>query len=102
MQLITSADFQNKLTYTGLTVVDFYADWCAPCRALTPTLEKLSDDLDDVQFLKLNVDESGDVAQKFGVSSIPTLIFFKNGTPVHTLTGLKSYEDLKEEIAKYA
>jgi len=102
MQLINSTEFNQKLSYSGLTVVDFYADWCAPCRALTPILEKLSDDLDDVQFLKLNVDESGDIAQKFGVSSIPTLIFFKNGAAVHVLSGLKSYEDLKEEIEKHA
>lgn len=103
MNLVSSTEFTQKLNdYKGLTVVDFYADWCAPCRALTPILEQLSDELDEVQFLKLNIDESRDIAQKYGISSIPTLIFFKNSEPVQTLNGLRSAEDLKEEISKYA
>jgi thioredoxin 1 len=60
-------------------LIDFYAAWCAPCKMLAPTIEKISENNPDVNVYKVNVDEQGQLAQKYGVMSIPTLISFKNG-----------------------
>lgn len=60
-------------------VVDFYADWCGPCKALAPVIEELSISETDVTFVKVNVDDSKDLANEYGISSIPTLVYFKEG-----------------------
>ena len=66
----------------GNAVIDFYADWCGPCKVMVPDLEKASQDLKDVNFGKVNVDGNQDLAGRYGVMSIPTLIFFKDGDVV--------------------
>lgn len=63
----------------GTTVVDFYADWCGPCRMLAPIFEEVSKELSDIPFLKVNVDKLQDIAINYRVSSIPTIIIFKDG-----------------------
>ncbi len=73
-------------------LVDFYADWCGPCKMISPILETIT----EVEVLKVNVDEFGELSQKFGVMSIPTLIYFENGTEKNKAIGFKN----KEEILK--
>lgn len=73
-------------------LVDFYADWCGPCKALGEVLEQL----DDIDILKINVDEHQDLAIQFGVMSIPTIILFDNGKEVKKNIGFLSLDDLKE------
>ncbi|MCB5223557.1 MAG: thioredoxin [Candidatus Cloacimonadaceae bacterium] len=63
----------------GMVLVDFWADWCMPCRMISPTIEELARDIPDVRFAKLNVDEFPELAGHYGVMSIPTLLFFKDG-----------------------
>ncbi len=75
----------------GIWIVDFYADWCGPCKMLAPILEQIKENV-----LKINVDEHEDLAQEFGVMSIPTVIFFKNGEEKNKIIGFRS----KEEILK--
>lgn len=83
-------------------VVDFWAEWCGPCKVLGPVLEEISGEVSDkATIVKLNVDESRELAQRYGIRGIPTLIFFKNGQVVSTLVGnqpkdviLKSIEAL--------
>jgi len=81
------------------TLVDFWASWCAPCLALAPTFEKLADNFSDqFNFAKVNVDEAPDLAGKFGIRSIPTLILFKDGKIAEQLIGRKSYDELAKVL----
>ena len=75
-------------------LVDFYADWCGPCRMLGPILEEL----DNIQILKVNVDNFHEIANRYGVMSIPTLILFKDGKEVSKMIGLRSKSDIEEMI----
>lgn len=78
--------------------VDFYADWCGPCKMVGPVVEQLSNEISDVAFVKVNVDEHPQIAQRYGVMSIPTMIAFKNGQAVKTMVGFKPKEALEEMI----
>ncbi len=84
---LTDADFDNQIS-KGLTLVDFWAEWCPPCRAVAPTIEKLGDEYDgQVTVAKVDVDANQQTAMKFRVMSIPTVILFKDGEPVELMVG---------------
>ena len=81
------------------TLVDFWAEWCGPCRMMTPELERAADILgDDVVVGKLNVDESRETASKLGIMSIPTLALFKNGEVVWSAAGLRTAQALVDDV----
>jgi thioredoxin 1 len=83
-------------------LVDFWAEWCAPCRTLAPTIEALADDWQDrARVVKLNVDESPAVTQRYGVRAIPTLILFKDGAEVERLLGALSKSELARKIDRH-
>lgn len=83
-------------------VVDFWAPWCGPCQAITPVLEELNKEYSGkIKFVKLNVDENSETAQKFRILSIPTIKLFKNGEAVERITGFKSKNDLEKVLNKY-
>lgn len=99
---VSDQSFNNDVEGQGTVVVDFWAPWCGPCKMLAPILEELSIELgDSVKIAKLNVDENPETASRFGVMSIPTLIFFKDGQPVDKVVGLNSKESLKNIVAKH-
>ena len=95
------------MTFSDLTnsdkpvLVDFYAEWCAPCRAMKPVLEDLKAQLgDEVVIFKIDVDKNPMIAERFSVRSIPTLILFKDGEPVWRKSGLASSIELKKAVSK--
>jgi len=92
---ITDAEFDSVLTL-GKVMVDFYGTWCQPCKVLHPILEKLEEEISDVTFVKINIDEQPDTASKFGVSCLPTLILFEDGEEVKRQHGATSVSKLKD------
>ena len=97
---IDSQEFATKIEEGNeLALVDFYADWCGPCKVIAPLVEELSVDYaGKVNFYKLDVDQNGDVAMKYGVRGIPTLIIFANGKAQDTLVGAVNKEKLSDFI----
>jgi thioredoxin 1 len=92
-------EFQEQLD-ESLTMVDVWAPWCGPCRTLTPIIEKVSEEK-NVKLLKINADESGDLATSLGVRGIPTVIFFKGDQEVDRIVGLKQATAYNEIIEKH-
>lgn len=99
---ITKENFENEVLKSDVpVVVDFWAAWCGPCKALAPRLEEADAKLDSkVKIAKINIDEEEELAAQFRVMSIPTLLLFKNGTPVEKSVGLVSTEELLEFAQK--
>ena len=93
---ITDASFDNDVVNSDKPVLlDFWAPWCGPCKQVAPTLEELSEEMDDVVIAKMNIDENPMVPTKFGVRGIPTMILFKGGKAVSTKSGAGSLTKLK-------
>ncbi|GKS13205.1 thioredoxin [Paenibacillus chitinolyticus] len=91
----TDHTFNNDLRSEGLTLVNFWATWCSPCRMLAPVLEDFdATRRDDVKIVKINVDENAETASFYGVMSLPTTILFKDGKPVNKQIGYMSQEAL--------
>ena len=99
---MNSEDFQNiVLANKEPAVVDFWATWCGPCKMLAPTIEELASELEGkIAVGKVDVDENRELAVKYGVMSIPTVIYFKNGEDVTRLIGVQSREKLLETANK--
>lgn len=97
VKTLTEATFKEEVLQAAQPVlVDFYADWCGPCRMLRPTLEELSEERTDVKFAAINIDENPDLADEFDISSIPCVILFKNGAEADRSIGLVPKEALED------
>jgi thioredoxin 1 len=94
---LTDETFAGK-TKSGLVVVDFYADWCGPCKLIAPVVEKLSQEMKEVKFYKLDVDANPHVAEQFGVRSIPTILFLKDGHEVDTIMGYMPEPTFRQKV----
>ena len=102
----TSNDFATEVLEASKTkpvLVDFFAVWCGPCQMQAPILDQVSEAIGDKAIVgKLNVDESGDIAQQFGVMSIPTLIIFKDGKPAKQFVGVQMKDSLLADLTNLA
>jgi len=95
---LTSSDFEATLN-EGVSLVDFWAPWCGPCRMIAPVIEELANDYDGkAKICKVNTDEEQDIAVKFGIRSIPTIIFFKDGKIEGQVVGAQSKAALAEKL----
>ncbi|QSZ40960.1 thioredoxin [Sulfurimonas aquatica] len=95
---LTSSDFESTLS-EGVSLVDFWAPWCGPCRMIAPVIEELAEDFDGTaKICKVNTDEEQDIAVKFGIRSIPTIMFFKDGEMVDQVVGAQSKQALADKI----
>lgn len=92
--------FQSEVAdHTGPVVIDFYANWCPPCRALSPILDRLADEFDGrIKFVKVNADESPELADSFGVTGLPTLVLMDSGHKVGQIVGLRDETQLRNEF----
>ncbi len=86
---LDSLNFKNEiLEHKGTALVDFFADWCGPCKMVAPIIDEIANERPDIVVGKINVDESSELAEKYGVMSIPTLIVFKDGVETERVVGL--------------
>jgi len=100
---VTDQTFQTEVLNSSTPVlVDFWAPWCGPCRQLAPTLERFAkESTGKVRVAKCNIQEEKMTAVQYRVTNIPTLVFFKNGTEIHRLYGLKTVDEMKSASSQY-
>ncbi len=98
MNYVSEEKELNEIAKEGITIVDFYANWCGPCRMLAPILEELEEERNDVKIVKVDVDDARELAVKYKISAIPTLIVFKDGNVVANEVGFMSKDDLNTMI----
>nr|WP_277346525.1 thioredoxin [Acidianus sulfidivorans] len=95
---LDSNTFDSFIKSHNVAVIDFWAEWCAPCIMLSPIIEELAKDYPNVGFGKVNSDENQDIAGRYGVMSLPTVLFFKNGEPVDEVIGAVPREEIESRI----
>ena len=102
MDAVSQDSFESEVISTpGKVLVDFWAEWCGPCRMISPVLEEMSGDYENVKFVKINVDEAPAVAQQFGVMNIPTILAFKNGEVKQRVVGAMAKAKLIDELSSF-
>ena len=102
LRIVSSKDFKELINSNELIVVDFYADWCGPCRMLSPNIDKLSEEYKNIKFAKVNVDDCSELAQELGITSIPAVFFFKDAKVINSFVGFKPYEEIKTIINNFS
>ena len=97
---ITDATFEEE-TSEGVVLIDFWATWCGPCKMQSPVIDQLSEEMDDVKFVKMDVDQNQETARTLGIMAIPTLLIKKDGRIVDRLTGYTPKEKLEQILDQY-
>jgi thioredoxin 1 len=98
---ITAAQWDEEVLGSELVIVDFWANWCQPCKMMLPVFQKLEEETPGLKIVKVDADNNADLVEKFGISSIPTMLLYKNGEHVWTITGAKPLGVLTEKVAPY-
>ena len=97
---LNEANFENEVEKNnGLVLVDFWAPWCGPCKMLSPIVDEIAEECNDIKVCKINVDEEQALAAKFGIMSIPTLVIFKNGNIVNKTIGVQPKSEILKMLA---
>lgn len=101
---VNSSEFKSEvLEHKGVVLVDFFATWCGPCKALTPIVDKLSEEMSGkVKIVKVDIDENSALATEYRVMSVPTMKLFKDGEVVETLVGLRPEFELRDKLNYYS
>lgn len=99
MKIVNQNEF-DEIVSKGITLVDFYADWCGPCKMLAPILEELSNDYPNVEFIKVDCDENEQLCMRYGIMSIPTVYLFKDGQLVSKTSGYQGKDTMKSFIER--
>lgn len=97
---ITTENVKQMISEEDYVILDLVSNWCNPCKVLSPILEKMSLDMTDISFVKMDVEENPDIAIEYNIKSVPTLLFFKNGEHVLTHVGMIPEKSLLEKITK--
>lgn len=100
MKIINEKEFQATVS-SGVVLVDFFANWCGPCKMVGPILEKIDPEFPTIEFVKVDVDQSQSLAMQFQVQSIPTILIFKDGQVVERQIGFSGEPQLKKMLEKY-
>jgi thioredoxin 1 len=98
---LNDSEFRDFLEKNDLVMIDFFAEWCAPCHMVSPAIERLSEELEKVKFARMDVDNNRETPVKFGIMSIPTLLLFKEGRLVDRLTGAFPKQTIEERLRKF-
>jgi len=99
---ITDQEFDGIINNSHkLVVVDFFAEWCMPCVMMDPVIEEVADKMGEVKFVKINVDDNRSLSVKYGISSIPCLIIFKEGKEVNRIIGSQTSEEIEEKLSGF-
>lgn len=101
MTELNSNTFQEAILSEQPSVVDFWASWCMPCKIFAPVLEEVSDELDGkADFYKVNIDDHGDLAAQYGITSIPTVIVFKKGEVAERFVGVRGKDEVRQAVER--
>ncbi len=101
-KIVNTGNFRGTVEDNkGVVVVDFFATWCGPCKMLAPVFESVSEEVNNAKFVKVDIDESLELAQKFGISTVPTMMIFKDGKVVDKLVGFMPKENLKAKVQSH-
>ena len=98
--IVTDSTFDEVIKSNPLVLVDFWAEWCGPCKKVSPILDEISNEF-NLPLAKLNVDDNLVKSKEFSVSSIPTMILFENGVPIKTIIGAKPKHKMLEELSEW-
>lgn len=102
-RVINNKEFQSEvLTSPDVVLIDFFAEWCGPCKMLAPAIEDISSEMaGKAKVFKIDVDKEGNIAQKYGIMSVPTVLIFQNGKPVDKMVGFQPKDIIKSKLEKY-
>ena len=99
IEFVTNENFEDIVGKNSVVLIDFFATWCGPCKMLSPVLEQVNEEIgSEVKITKLDIDNSMDLAKKFGVMSVPTMILFKDGKEVERIVGLRQKTQIIDAI----